>query len=69
MNNAMHRIKWENITLILSLLYGIATITHHVQHTSQAFTTTAIILLEAPIYISIAIFMRFITKKIRVALR
>ena len=64
----MHRIKWENITFILSILYSIFAIAHHLEQPNQRFTTTTMILLEAPIYLLFSIFMRFITKEMRLSL-
>ena len=64
----MHRIKWENITFILSILYSIFAIAHHLEQPNQTFTTTTMILLEAPIYLLFSIFMRFITKEMRLSL-
>lgn len=64
----MHRIKWENITFILSILYSIFASAHHLEQPNQTFTTTTMILLEAPIYLLFSIFMRFITKEMRLSL-
>ena len=64
----MHRIKWENITFIVSILYSIFAIAHHLEQPNQTFTTTTMIILEAPIYLLFSIFMRFITKEMRLSL-
>ena len=68
MTNTMRRIKWENITFILSILYSIFAIAHHLEQPNQTFTTTTMIILEAPIYLLFSIFMRFITKQMRLSL-
>lgn len=65
----MRRIKWENIIFILSLLYSAFAITHHLKQPNQTFTTTTIILLEAPIYLLFSVFIRFITREIRFTLQ
>ena len=64
----MRRIKWENITFILSIFYSIFAIAHHLEQPNQTFTTTTMIILEAPIYLLFSIFMRFITKQMRLSL-
>ena len=64
----MRRIKWENITFILSILYSIFAIAHHLEQPNQTFTATTMIILEVPIYLLFSIFMRFITKQMRLSL-
>lgn len=64
----MHRIKWENIIFILSLLYSVFAIAHHLEQPNQTFTTTTMIILEIPIYLLFSVFMRFITKQMRLSL-
>ena len=68
MNNTRSRIKWEDITFIVSILYSIFAIGHHLEQPNQTLSTTTMIILETPIYLSFSIFMRFITKEMRLSL-